>query len=277
MSGIENLSLTGFATRSDPKGFCFCLGWPLGRVLRRATLGRATLEEGPPRENKTGMSRSLIIVAPTFDREGATESVHAAAESVHAESVHAAAPPEVVSRARRGQPQPALPPRPFPGEHAAAAPPTSAAPPAGPKSLPSKRRSKFRSQSQLLLDGHFCSLPSTAPPRRNPPADAHQAPLHFPAPCGTRSHTHAPLIAMSWTAQMKVLLFSCLLGGACAFGANPELASEGAVAQGFGTPGAPSEGGGRETRLVKGGGCPDSAPICWWRCCCVCSLYGRTP
>jgi len=41
---------------------------------------------------------------------------------------------------------------------------------------------------------------------------------------------------------MKVLLFSCLLGGACAFGANPELASEGAVAQGFGTPGAPSEG-----------------------------------
>ena len=65
---------------------------------------------------------------------------------------------------------------------------------------------------------------------------------------------------MSWTAQMKVLLFSCLLGGACAFGANPELASEGAVAQGFGTPGAPSEGDGRETRLVKGGGCPDSAP-----------------
>ena len=59
---------------------------------------------------------------------------------------------------------------------------------------------------------------------------------------------------------MKVLLFSCLLGGACAFGANPELASEGAVAQGFGTPGAPSEGDGRETRLVKGGGCPDCGP-----------------
>ena len=56
---------------------------------------------------------------------------------------------------------------------------------------------------------------------------------------------------------MKVLLFSCLLGGACAFGANPELASEGAVAQGFGTPGAPSEGGGRETRF--GGGSPGSA------------------
>ena len=55
---------------------------------------------------------------------------------------------------------------------------------------------------------------------------------------------------------MKVLLFSCLLGGACAFGANPELASEGAVAQGFGTPGAPSEGDGRETRF--GGGSPGS-------------------